>query len=65
MMKLKDLKKGEFFTKKDIPEPNFNQVFVRGDYDRSEKKYEIYRFSDVNACGMMKGDAEVYTDFTF
>jgi hypothetical protein len=64
-MKLKELKKGDFFTKKDIENPSFNQVFVKGDYDRSLRKYEIYRFSDVNACAFMAGDKEVFTDFTF
>ena len=43
---LKDVKKGEFFTKKPIEEPKETQVFIRGDYERSEKKYEVSRFSD-------------------
>ena len=37
-MKIKELKKGEFFTLKPTNEPKENQVFIRGDYDRSMKK---------------------------
>lgn len=39
-MKLKELKKGDFFTKKAISDPSESQVWVRGDYDRSAKKYD-------------------------
>ena len=62
---LKDLKKGEFFTKKPIEEPKETQVFIRGKYDRSEKKYEISRFSDFCDTAYLKGTAKVYTSFTF
>lgn len=62
---IKDLKKGEFFTLKPIDEPKESQVYIRGDYDRSEKKYECGKFSDISAYRMFKGDKVVYTDFTF
>lgn len=64
-MKLKELKKGDFFCKKAIEYPNENQVFIRGDYIRSEKKFEVYRFSDVNDTFYIKGDKEVFTEFIF
>ncbi len=64
-MKLKELKKGTFFTKKQINYPYEDQVWVRGDYDRSEKRYECHRFSDVNDTQWIKGDREVFTGFTF
>lgn len=64
-MTIKQLKKGEFFTVKQIDNPNESQVWVRGDYDKSERKYECYKFSDVCACRFFKGDKEVYTGFTF
>lgn len=64
-MTVKELKKGEFFTKKPITNPNYNQVFVRGEYDRSSKKYECCRFSDMNNTTFLKGDTEIYTDFVF
>lgn len=64
-MKLKEIKKGDYFTKKPIEEPKLNQVWVKGDYDRSIKKYECYRFSDVNCFIYVDGNKEVFTDFTF
>ena len=42
-MKIKDLKKGAFFTKKPVDNPKESQVWIRGEYDRSEKKYECTR----------------------
>ena len=62
---LKDLKKGEVFTKKPIEEPKETQVFIRGEYDRGKKKYEILRFSDFCDTAYLKGTAKVYTEFTF
>lgn len=37
-MKLKDIKKGEYFTLKPIAEPKESQVYIKEEYDRSEKK---------------------------
>ncbi len=64
-MKLKDVKKGEYFTKKQIEYPTEVQVFVRGEYDRSMKKYECWKWSDVNSVQYLDGKKEVYIDFTF
>lgn len=64
-MKVKELKKGEYFTKKLIEDPKDSQVWVRGDYDRTEKRYECYRYDDVCTCCYLKGDREVFTDFVF
>lgn len=64
-MTIKELKKGEYFTIKQIDNPTENQVYVRGDYDRSERKYECYKFADVCSFRYFKGDKEVYTDFIF
>ena len=64
-MKLKDLKIGEYFTLKPIENPTEKQVFIRGEYDRTEKKYECGRFDDISYTRYLKGDTEVYTDFTF
>ena len=65
MVRIKDLKQGEFFTLKPIAEPKENQVWVRGEYDRSTKTYEAYNFSDVNRYRNFKGTKEVYTEFVF
>lgn len=64
-MKLKDLKIGEYFTLKPIEEPKESQVYIRGKYDRSEKKYSCIKFSDISFEKMINGDKEVYTDFIF
>ena len=64
-MTIKELKKGQYFTKKAIDEPTEKQVWIRGDYDRSQKKYECVRFDDICQCCYLKGSVEVFTDFTF
>lgn len=64
-MKVKDLKKGDFFTKKQIEEPADNQVWIRGDYIRAEKKYECANFDDANRYCYLPADKEVFTGFTF
>lgn len=64
-MKLKDLKKGEYFTIKQIENPKENQVYIRGEYDRSDRKYCCGKFSDISASRLFDGNKEVYTDFTF
>ena len=64
-MKLKELKKGQYFTKRWIEEPTDDQVWIRGDFDRSTGKYECQRFSDISCFCLLTGTREVYTDFTF
>ena len=65
IMKLKNVKLGEYFTLRPIAEPKENQVYIRGEYDRLEKKYECIKFSDMCDTRYFKGDKEVYTDFIF
>lgn len=62
---IKDLKKGDFFTLKPIAEPKESQVYIKEDYDRSERKYLCSKFSDISASRMLKPTTKVYTDFTF
>ena len=64
-VKIKDLKKGEWFTLKPIDEPKESQVYIRGDYDRTEKKFCCDKFSDISVWRLFKGDKVVYTDFYF
>ena len=63
--KLKDLKQGEWFTRKPLEEPTEKQVFIRRDYIREDKKYICERFNDMNSYILLKGDTIVYTDFIF
>lgn len=62
---LKELKAGEWFTRKPIEEPKESQVFIRRDYCRQDKKYSCERFSDMNSEIFLKGSTVVYTDFIF
>ena len=64
-MTIKDLKRGDFFTKKPIEYPTESQVWVRGEYDRSSKKYECHRWDDVNHTSYLKATTQVYTDLIF
>lgn len=64
-MTVKELKKGRYFTRKAIENPTEMQVWIRGDYDREQKKYECQCFGDMNSFCYLKGAAEIYTDFTF
>ena len=67
MKALKDLKQGDYFTRKKIDYPSENQVFIRGEYDRASKKYICIRFSDVNSWIFLKGNTTVFDsdDFIF
>ena len=64
-MKLKDLKKGDWFTLKNISEPKDNQVWIKNKYNRSSKKHLCIRWSDISDSREISGDKEVYTNFTF
>lgn len=65
MPKIRELKQGEFFTLKPIAEPKDSQVYIRGVYDRSERKYCCGRCDDISYSRQLKGDREVYTDFIY
>jgi len=66
-MKLKELKRGEYFTRKPMYEQEAkpSQVYIKEDYDRSTKKYWCQKWDDISSGMELKGDAEVYTDFIF
>ena len=64
-IKLKDVKQGEYFTRKPILEPKERQVFIRRHYVREDKKYFCERFCDMCDGIELKGDTIVYTDFIF
>ena len=64
-MKLKDLKKSEWFTLKPVTEAKENQVYIKGEYNRTERKYLCGKFCDISASRLLSGDREVYTEFTF
>lgn len=64
-MTVKDLKKGDYFTLKEITDPAERQVWIRGEYDRASRKYSIINFADINRERLVKGTAPAYADMTF
>lgn len=64
-VKLNTLKKGQYFTRKPTDNPTQKQVYIRDDYDRTEKKYCCIRFDDIGRSISLKGSTLVYIDFIF
>jgi hypothetical protein len=68
---LKDVRKGEYFTLTNNVKYNEDgevlskYVYVRSDYDRESKKYEVYKFDDINDYRFVKGTRIVWVDFIF
>lgn len=62
---LKELKPGDYFTKKAIESPSFSQVWIKGNYCRDVKKYECYNYNDVNKYCYIPGNKIVYSNFIF
>ena len=58
---IKELKKGEFFKRKE----DSKRVYIRGDYIRSERRYECQAFDDINQFITLKPDTKVFIGFTF
>ena len=65
MKTIKELKRGEWFTKKDIAYPTSKQVWIRGDYIRELKKYECISYDDMNRFTYIAGNKPAYVDFIF
>lgn len=61
-VQVRDLHNGDMFK---LSPTDTSPVWFRGDYDRTEKKYECYRFDDFGDYTLLKGDRYVYTGFTF
>ena len=61
-VKIKDVPKGEYIR---LKESETSPVWVKGEYCRSEKKYSLHKFDDVNHDSLKKGDSLVYIGFTF
>lgn len=62
---LRNVKKGDYFTLRPVAEPKDSQVYVRGDYCRECKKYDVSKFFDINDYRFMCGDRIVYVGFHF
>ena len=59
--KLSDLKHGEFFKRK----ADARKTYRKGDYDRSERKYEAMDEDDISRSIYLKGDVLVYVGFDY
>ena len=62
---IKTVKKGDYLTLKDYPEPKDSQVYVMTGYDRSERKYLIEKYDGSGNGRWLKPGTKVYVDFTF
>lgn len=56
-VEIRQVKKGEIFQF--TPTGN---LFVRGDYERSEKKFSYYAYDDVNHEGFARGTRKVFVE---
>ena len=63
--KVKDLKAGEYFTLNPVESPNESIVWIRGNYERSLKKYSATKWSDICHEHFFSGEKIVYVDFFF
>lgn len=59
---LRNVKHGEFFR---LADSETAPVWVRGDYNRSSKKFEAYKYYDVNYWNEFRGSRIVFIDFIF
>lgn len=54
---IKQVKKGDYFRLRDDENA---PIWVRSEYNRSTKKYECYKYEDVNHFLECKGERKVY-----
>lgn len=65
MTTIKQLKNGNYFILASSKEATENNTWIRGEYDREEKKYLCYKFNDVNHYKYFKGATVVNQDIIF
>lgn len=65
--RLKDIPKGSYFCRcKGHGGLTTNKtVWVKGEYNRSARQYEVYKFEDVNRTSLRNGTCYVTIDMTF
>ena len=56
-----EVKKGDFVKRK----AEHNKVYIKGDYDRSLKRFWLHDWSDISHSVLVKSDKLVFTDFEF
>lgn len=60
-MKLKDLKQGDFFKRKQ----DAKTVYVKHHYDRASKTFSCSDIEDMNREIFLKSNVEVFIDFEY
>lgn len=61
-VQVRDLHEGDIFK---LAPTDIATVWIRGEYIRGEKKYECYKYDDMNHFTYLKSNRYVYTGFTF
>ena len=59
---IKQCKPGEYFR---MTDSETAPVWVRGEYDRTSRKFECYKFDDANHTRELAGARVVFIGFTF
>ena len=59
---LRNVKHGDFFR---LSNSEIAPVWVRGDYNRASKKFEAYKYDNVNYWNEFRGSRIVFVDFEF
>ena len=60
-VKLSAVKKGEFIKRK----ADARKVYIRGEFDRTEKKYRCDDWDDISRDVLLKGETMVFVGFDF
>lgn len=67
-MRIRDIPRGEYFVTTSIsPDetPDERCVWVRGEYNRSSRKYECYKWEDVNHTHEFDGSNGIHRFYFF
>ena len=64
-IKVKDLKVGDFFTLSTKEVVSSSSVWIRGNYERSTRKFSCINFEDSCKERFLSGDKLVIIDFDF
>lgn len=58
---LRNVKPGDFVKRKS----DSKAVYIKGDYDRTTKSFELVDVDDINRCIYLKGNTQVFVGFTY
>lgn len=64
-MKLKDLKRGDFFRRVNKNGKVGKKTFTKGEYCRAERKYYAEDCDDISNAPLLSGNVEVTTEFIY